>query len=73
MEEKQEVKKVFDNDKYIKRTAEEIRKRIEKFPDRLYIEVGGKLFDDYHASRCIPGFRPDNKINIIKKLKDDSG
>ena len=52
----------FDNDKYLKMQSEYIMKRIEKFGDKLYLEFGGKLLDDYHASRVLPGFEPDSKI-----------
>ena len=49
----------FDNDKYLKMQSEHIRERINKFGNKLYLEFGGKLFDDYHASRVLPGFEPD--------------
>lgn len=52
----------FDNDKYLKMQSEHIRERIEKFGNKLYLEFGGKLFDDYHASRVLPGFQPDSKL-----------
>ena len=61
----------FDNDKYISLQAEKIRKRIGQFGGKLYLEFGGKLFDDYHASRVLPGFAPDSKIRMLKSLKDD--
>ena len=51
----------FDNDRYIEMQSGKIRERIEKFGGKLYLEFGGKLFDDYHASRVLPGFRPDRK------------
>lgn len=60
----------FDNKKYVKIQSEEIRKRFTLF-DKLYLEVGGKLFDDNHAARVLPGFKPDSKINMFKELKDD--
>ncbi|MBQ3404094.1 MAG: DUF1846 domain-containing protein [Oscillospiraceae bacterium] len=60
----------FDNDKYIKEQSEQIRKRISKFGGKLYLEFGGKLFDDYHASRVLPGFKPDSKMKMLVKLKD---
>ncbi len=60
----------FDNDKYIREQSEQIRKRINKFGGKLYLEFGGKLFDDYHASRVLPGFKPDSKIKMLVKLKD---
>ena len=64
------MKKGFDNKKYIKIQSKKIKDRIKLF-DKLYLEIGGKLFDDYHASRVLPGFEPDVKINILKELKDD--
>ncbi len=63
------MKKGFNNEKYIKLQSEKIQERIDKF-DKLYLEVGGKLFDDYHASRVLPGFEVDAKIKILAKLKD---
>ena len=60
----------FDNKKYVKIQSEEIRKRFKLF-DKLYLEVGGKLFDDNHAARVLPGFKPDSKINMFKELKND--
>ncbi len=62
--------KGFDNKKYVKIQSEHIRKRFKLF-DKLYLEVGGKLFDDNHAARVLPGFKPDSKINMFKELKDD--
>lgn len=59
----------FDNDKYIKIQSEHIRERISQF-DKLYLEFGGKLFDDYHASRVLPGFKPDSKFTMLAQLKD---
>ena len=59
----------FDNDKYIKLQSESISKRLKQF-NRLYIEFGGKLFDDYHASRVLPGFMPDSKIRMLLSIKD---
>lgn len=64
------MKKGFDNKKYIKIQSAKIKERFKMF-DKLYLEVGGKLFDDYHASRVLPGFLPDVKINMFKELKDD--
>lgn len=61
----------FDNDKYISLQAERIRERIGQFGGKLYLEFGGKLFDDYHASRVLPGFAPDSKIRMLESLKDD--
>ncbi|MBP6192554.1 MAG: DUF1846 family protein, partial [Acetatifactor sp.] len=51
----------FDNDKYLSLQSEKIKERIAKFGGKLYLEFGGKLFDDYHASRVLPGFHPDSK------------
>lgn len=62
--------KGFDNEKYLKLQTENILKRIDKFNNKLYLEFGGKLFDDMHASRVLPGFEPDAKVKILKKLKD---
>ena len=59
----------FDNNKYIKLQSESISKRLKQF-NRLYIEFGGKLFDDYHASRVLPGFMPDSKIKMLLSIKD---
>lgn len=60
----------FDNKKYLKVQAEHIAERIKKFDNKLYLEFGGKLFDDYHASRVLPGFLPDSKLQILLELKD---
>ncbi len=60
----------FGNDKYLKMQAEHIQERISKFDDKLYLEFGGKLFDDFHASRVLPGFAPDSKLQMLLKLKD---
>lgn len=62
----------FDNDKYLKMQSEHIRKRISQFGDKLYLEFGGKLFDDYHASRVLPGFKPDSKLQMLLQLKDEA-
>ena len=64
------MKKGFDNKKYIKIQSKKIKERFKLF-DKLYLEIGGKLFDDYHASRVLPGFDPNAKINMFKELKDD--
>ena len=61
----------FDNEKYLAMQSERIKERIEKFGGKLYLEFGGKLFDDYHASRVLPGFQPDSKIRMLQTLKDD--
>lgn len=62
----------FDNQKYLETQSEQIQKRIAQFGGKLYLEFGGKLFDDYHASRVLPGFKPDSKINMLVQLKDDA-
>lgn len=64
------VKIGFDNEKYLKMQSEHIEERIGKFGDKLYLEFGGKLFDDYHASRVLPGFEPDSKLRMLMKLSD---
>ena len=61
----------FDNDKYIQLQAQHIRERIDQFGGKLYLEFGGKLFDDYHASRVLPGFAPDVKFRMLKSLAED--
>ena len=61
----------FDNDKYIELQAKHIRERIEQFGGKLYLEFGGKLFDDYHASRVLPGFAPDSKFRMLESMADD--
>ncbi len=62
----------FDNDKYIKLQSQHIRDRINHFGGKLYLEFGGKLFDDYHASRVLPGFQPDSKLQMLLALKDEA-
>ncbi len=62
----------FDNDKYLRMQSEKIKERISTFGGKLYLEFGGKLFDDYHASRVLPGFKPDSKINMLAQLKDQA-
>ena len=62
----------FDNDKYLKMQSEHIRERIGKFGGKLYLEFGGKLFDDYHASRVLPGFEPESKLRLLKELSDQA-
>ncbi len=66
------MKQGFDNDKYIKLQSQNIRDRIAKFGGKLYMEFGGKLFDDYHAARVLPGFQPDAKVKMLLELKDDA-
>ena len=65
-------KQGFDNDKYIELQSEHIRRRIDMFGGKLYLEFGGKLFDDYHAARVLPGFAPDSKIRMLIQLKDQA-
>ena len=62
----------FDNDKYLSMQSEHIRERIKKFDNKLYLEFGGKLFDDYHASRVLPGFQPDSKLQMLLQLKEQA-
>jgi len=66
------MKAGFDNGKYLKIQSEHIKDRIAKFGDKLYLEFGGKLFDDFHASRILPGFEPDSKLKMLSQLKDES-
>ena len=66
------MKKGFDNEKYLSLQAEQIRKRISQFDNKLYLEFGGKLFDDYHASRVLPGFMPDSKLRMLLQLKEQA-
>ena len=65
------MKTGFDNEKYLALQAEHIRQRMSQFGGKLYLEFGGKLFDDYHASRVLPGFQPDSKIRMLATMKDD--
>ena len=60
----------FDNEKYLKIQSEHIKERIAQFGNKLYLELGGKLFDDYHASRVLPGFQPDSKLRMLSQLSD---
>lgn len=66
------IASAFDNDKYIKLQSKHIEERIQKFGGKLYLEFGGKLFDDYHASRVLPGFLPDSKVNMLIQLKEQA-
>ena len=66
----QEMEIGFDNQKYIKIQSEHIKERITQFQGKLYMELGGKLFDDYHASRVLPGFQPDSKLRMLQQLSD---
>ena len=62
----------FDNDKYLRMQSEKIRERIGQFGGKLYLEFGGKLFDDYHASRVLPGFAPDSKVRMLMEMRDEA-
>ncbi|MEL7647556.1 MAG: DUF1846 domain-containing protein [Sedimentibacter sp.] len=62
----------FDNNKYLSMQSEHIKERISNFDNKLYLEFGGKLFDDYHASRVLPGFLPDSKLKMLSQLKDQT-
>ncbi len=62
----------FDNEKYMREQSRNIRERIAKFGGKLYLEFGGKLFDDFHASRVLPGFEPDSKVKMLLKIKDEA-
>lgn len=57
----------FSNEKYMEMQSKHIRERIDQFGGKLYLEFGGKLFDDFHASRVLPGFHPDSKIQMLKQ------
>ena len=61
----------FDNQKYLTIQSQQIKERISQFGGKLYLEFGGKLFDDYHASRVLPGFEPDSKIRMLQQLRED--
>ena len=62
----------FDNQKYLDMQSQHIRERIDQFDNKLYLEFGGKLFDDYHAARVLPGFEPDSKLRLLKQLSDQA-
>ncbi len=64
------MKNGFNNEKYLRIQSSEIRKRITQFGNKLYLELGGKLFDDHHASRVLPGFQPDSKLRMLSQLSD---
>lgn len=66
------MKHGFDNEKYLKIQSEHIKERISKFGNKLYLEFGGKVFDDFHASRVLPGFEPDSKLKMLMQLRDDA-
>lgn len=70
--EKNIMKIGFDNEKYLKMQSEHIRDRINQFDNKLYLEFGGKLFDDFHASRVLPGFAPDAKLRMLMQLSDQA-
>ena len=67
------MRKGFDNEKYLKMQSEHIRERISQFDNKLYLEFGGKLYDDYHASRVLPGFEPDSKLRMLMQLAEVRG
>ena len=60
----------FNNELYLEKQTKHIKERISQFGDKLYLEFGGKIFDDYHASRVLPGFAPDNKIKLLLEFKE---
>ncbi|MBQ9980676.1 MAG: DUF1846 family protein [Oscillospiraceae bacterium] len=62
----------FDNEKYFELQTQRIRERVDSFGGKLYLEFGGKLFDDFHASRVLPGFQPDSKMQMLLKMKDEA-
>jgi len=68
----EEMKIGFDNEKYLTMQSEHIKQRIGEFGDKLYLEFGGKLFDDYHASRVLPGFAPDSKLRMLLQMADQA-
>ena len=64
------VQAAFDNEKYLQTQSAHIRDRIAQFGGKLYLEFGGKLYDDNHASRVLPGFQPDSKLRMLLQLRD---
>ena len=64
------LKTAFSNDIYIEKQTKKIKERINRFDGKLYLEFGGKLFDDFHASRVLPGFEPDTKIRLLQSMAD---
>ena len=64
------MKKAFSNELYVELQSKHIQERIHEFDNKLYLEFGGKLFDDHHASRVLPGFEPDSKLKMLLTLKD---
>ena len=67
-----QLKQGFDNEKYLQMQSEKIRERIGKFDNKLYLEFGGKLFDDFHASRVLPGFQADSKLQMLLTMADQA-
>ena len=65
------MKTGFDNDKYLRLQSQKIAERVDEFGGKLYLEFGGKIFDDFHASRVLPGFKPDTKVVMLSTMKDD--
>ena len=61
----------FDSEKFIKMQSDKIKSRLSHFDNKLYLEFGGKIFDDYHASRVLPWYYPDNKLRVLNSFKDD--
>ena len=70
LQDKYAMNKGFDNDKYLKLQSQKITERVNEFGGKLYLEFGGKLFDDHHASRVLPGFMPDSKIVMLSTMKE---
>ena len=66
------LRRGFDNNEYLKLQSEKIKDRISHFGGKLYLEFGGKLFDDFHASRVLPGFEPDSKLRVLSQMKDEA-
>jgi uncharacterized protein (UPF0371 family) len=66
------MKKAFDNEKYLHEQSRFIRERMKRFSGRLYLEFGGKLLNDFHAARVLPGYDPNVKVRLLKELKDDA-
>ena len=66
------MKTGFDNEKYLQMQSSHIRERISHFDNKLYLEFGGKLFDDYHASRVLPGFQPNSKMRMLMQLSSQA-
>ena len=62
----------FDNETYLQLQSKKILERVDRFGGKLYLEFGGKLFDDYHASRVLPGFAPDSKVRMLMEMRDEA-